>query len=443
MPVELPTPDVCAVCLTAPSMLGVLDSCAHVFCVPCVARWATIETKCPLCKARFTCATPTTVDEQGVRSQTGDVIKFEETNQGERARGGDDDDDFEDEYDDMANVMCEVCHRGDDDEFLMLCDGCDAGCHSFCVGLATVPRGQWYCAVCRGSAVVREQAAARSRARDILLRVEGGTRAVRRRERVMDRERRAARARERGEIYVAGGGGERVATGNDARVRQISRVHELREAWSLLQSGQMEFPGWNRANTPAAMTPDPPRLTVPSAPRARGEEAPEGDVVEEAWDVLEKAMKDQSTTASTSKRRTSGGSGKDIVRTQDASPPPKVLKRPAVRAAPSGWSLSAVAWAPSMKAPRVTSSPSPEASPAVVSNSPSKPKRELSNLPPKEIAKIAVGIVKDILKPRYANGQITRDEFKATAKQATQMSVDASTIDPEEIARIVNRLLDY
>jgi hypothetical protein len=51
--------------------------------------------------------------------------------------------------------------------------------------------------------------------------------------------------------------------------------------------------------------------------------------------------------------------------------------------------------------------------------------------------------VKDILKPRYANGQITRDEFKATAKQATQMSVDASTIDPEEIARIVNRLLDY
>ena len=115
MPAELPTPDVCAVCLTAPSMLGVLDSCAHVFCVPCVARWATIETKCPLCKARFTCATPTTVDEKGVRSQTGDVIKFEETNQGERARGGDDDDDFEDEYDDMANVMCEVCHRGDDD----------------------------------------------------------------------------------------------------------------------------------------------------------------------------------------------------------------------------------------------------------------------------------------------------------------------------------------
>ena len=102
----------------------------------------------------------------------------------------------------------------------------------------------------------------------------------------MDRERRAARARERGEIYVAGGGGERVATGNDARVRQISRVHELREAWSLLQSVQMEFPGWNRANTPAAMTPDPPLLTVPSAPRARGEEAPEGDVVEEAWYVL-------------------------------------------------------------------------------------------------------------------------------------------------------------
>ena len=441
---ELPTPDVCAVCLTAPSTLGVLDSCAHVFCVPCVARWATIETKCPLCKARFTSATPTTVDEQGVKHQTGDVIKFEETNQGENARGdGDEDDDeFGDDYDDMASVMCEVCHRGDDEEFLMLCDGCDAGCHSFCVGLATVPRGQWYCGECRGSAVVREQAAARSRARDILLRVEGGTRAVRRRERVMDRERRMARARERGEIHVAGGGGERVATGNEARVRQISRVHELREAWSLLQSGQMEFPGWNRANTLATMTttPDLPRVTVPSAPRARGEAAPEGDVVEEAWDVLEKAMKDQSTTASTSKRRSSG---KDVVTSQsaDASPPPRVLKRPAIRASSSGWSMSAAAWAPSMKAPRVTRPKSPEASPVIIKSVP-KSKRELSNLPPKEIAKIAVSVAKNILKPKYANGQISREEFKAMAKQATQMSVDASTVDPEEIARIVHRLLD-
>ena len=75
----LPEPDVCAVCLTHPSERAVLDSCAHVFCVPCLSRWAKIETKCPLCKSRFTTMTPTSA----TGAQIGDAVSFRETNQGD------------------------------------------------------------------------------------------------------------------------------------------------------------------------------------------------------------------------------------------------------------------------------------------------------------------------------------------------------------------------
>ena len=45
--------DQCAICQEDVSRRGRLDSCAHVFCVACIKRWAKIETRCPLCKARF------------------------------------------------------------------------------------------------------------------------------------------------------------------------------------------------------------------------------------------------------------------------------------------------------------------------------------------------------------------------------------------------------
>jgi hypothetical protein len=34
-------------------MHGRLDSCAHLFCLPCITKWAKVETRCPLCKTRF------------------------------------------------------------------------------------------------------------------------------------------------------------------------------------------------------------------------------------------------------------------------------------------------------------------------------------------------------------------------------------------------------
>ena len=46
--------------------------------------------------------------------------------------------------------LCLVCGRGDEEERLLLCDGCDDSYHTFCLipPLQDVPRGDWRCPKC-------------------------------------------------------------------------------------------------------------------------------------------------------------------------------------------------------------------------------------------------------------------------------------------------------
>ncbi|KAM9514563.1 LOW QUALITY PROTEIN: bromodomain adjacent to zinc finger domain protein 2A [Guaruba guarouba] len=62
----------------------------------------------------------------------------------------------------VNRVTCLVCRRGDDDEHLLLCDGCDRGCHLYChrPKMSEVPEGDWFCSVC--VARVRRGAAPRA-----------------------------------------------------------------------------------------------------------------------------------------------------------------------------------------------------------------------------------------------------------------------------------------
>lgn len=433
---SLPEPDACAVCLTHPDVRAALDSCAHVFCVPCLTRWATIETKCPLCKSRFTESTPVNVS---TGEPAGETTRFREKNQGNDggARG------YESE-DSAERIFCDYCRLGDDDELLMLCDACDVGAHTYCVGLESVPHGAWYCELCRdvptGVSRTRSEGRSRrrdeetSRARDILLRVEGGEGAVRARERRMDRERRAARERRRGAIRRRGGGGERgvmrsrAGGGDDERVRQIARVHELREAWSRLQSGQMEFPGWSRGS----ISREEPRMRVPSAPRGRetGVDEKPKDVVDQAWDVLEKAM---SAPSGNTKKRAAGKDDKELISQDFPSTTSKVLKRPGVRidACVSGWSMTANAWAPqATQAPKRPSPPQPSTSKHVSST--------LSN---KGMKFAAADLVKTVLRPLYARGELTKESYKDIARLATsEVAASNAVNDPTQVAQIVDRL---
>ncbi|XP_026887772.2 bromodomain adjacent to zinc finger domain protein 2A isoform X1 [Electrophorus electricus] len=50
----------------------------------------------------------------------------------------------------IVKVACQVCRKGDNDEYLLLCDGCDRGWHMFCLRpkVIQVPEGDWFCPNC-------------------------------------------------------------------------------------------------------------------------------------------------------------------------------------------------------------------------------------------------------------------------------------------------------
>ena len=46
--------------------------------------------------------------------------------------------------------LCHTCGRGDQEESMLLCDGCDDAFHTFCLlpPLAEIPKGDWRCPKC-------------------------------------------------------------------------------------------------------------------------------------------------------------------------------------------------------------------------------------------------------------------------------------------------------
>ncbi|XP_067083926.1 bromodomain adjacent to zinc finger domain protein 2B isoform X2 [Osmerus mordax] len=50
----------------------------------------------------------------------------------------------------IMKVYCQMCRKGDNEELLLLCDGCDKGCHTYChkPKITTIPSGDWFCPAC-------------------------------------------------------------------------------------------------------------------------------------------------------------------------------------------------------------------------------------------------------------------------------------------------------
>ncbi|XP_071699036.1 uncharacterized protein [Rutidosis leptorrhynchoides] len=141
---------VCGICLSEEAkrtVRGVLNCCQHYFCFSCIMEWSKVESRCPLCKQRFTTITKSAKSDTGFDLRT-IVIPVPECDQvyqpsEEELRG------YLDPYE---SVMCTECHNGGDDALMLLCDICDSPAHTFCVGLGhEVPEGNWYCEGCRPS----------------------------------------------------------------------------------------------------------------------------------------------------------------------------------------------------------------------------------------------------------------------------------------------------
>lgn len=67
----------------------------------------------------------------------------------------------------VVKVTCQVCRKGDNDEYLLLCDGCDRGCHMYCLRpkVTQVPEGDWFCPTCIAKGDDESQLAQRSKHR--------------------------------------------------------------------------------------------------------------------------------------------------------------------------------------------------------------------------------------------------------------------------------------
>jgi len=50
----------------------------------------------------------------------------------------------------IMKASCQFCHCGDNEEALLLCDGCDKGYHTYCFKppITDIPEGDWYCFEC-------------------------------------------------------------------------------------------------------------------------------------------------------------------------------------------------------------------------------------------------------------------------------------------------------
>ncbi|XP_071711717.1 uncharacterized protein [Rutidosis leptorrhynchoides] len=136
--------DKCGVCFLEQGMSvrGFIDCCEHYFCFVCIMEWAKVESRCPICKRRFsTIRRPLNYDlflpERIVNVPVRNQVHYYNGN----ATIG--------PPDPYSQITCTVCSHSSDEELLLLCDLCDSAAHSYCVGLgATVPEGDWFCKDC-------------------------------------------------------------------------------------------------------------------------------------------------------------------------------------------------------------------------------------------------------------------------------------------------------
>ncbi|KAL0424878.1 UNVERIFIED_CONTAM: PHD and RING finger domain-containing protein 1 [Sesamum radiatum] len=144
--VENESADCCGICLSEAGDGGVsrgyIDSCNHYFCFLCIMEWAKVESKCPLCKRRFSAIRrppkpPIFASERIVHVPVRDQVYHYFGN----ATVG--------PPDPYSEAKCSVCHGVADESLLLLCDLCDSAAHTYCGCLGvTVPEGDWYCQDC-------------------------------------------------------------------------------------------------------------------------------------------------------------------------------------------------------------------------------------------------------------------------------------------------------
>ncbi|PQE05473.1 Ribosomal L37ae protein [Rutstroemia sp. NJR-2017a BBW] len=124
-------------------LVAQIKPCGHVLHDHCLREWSQKANSCPICRSSFNLVE--------VLDRVGGIILQEYTVEDKKQVAEFDlaawqDENPEDEEEEAR--PCPVCDLADQEDVLLLCDGCETPYHTHCIGLDRVPAGLWYCMEC-------------------------------------------------------------------------------------------------------------------------------------------------------------------------------------------------------------------------------------------------------------------------------------------------------
>lgn len=151
--------------------IAIIQVCGHILHDSCLKAWTVKANSCPICRQTFhnvqvydqiggelLFPTPHTLhivfsfENQNLTfcTRTGTLLSSYEVEDKKQVAEFDPlawlDENPEEEEEHVT--PCPVCNTAENEEVLLLCDGCDTPYHTHCIGLDDVPDGSWFCMEC-------------------------------------------------------------------------------------------------------------------------------------------------------------------------------------------------------------------------------------------------------------------------------------------------------
>ncbi|CAL1296003.1 unnamed protein product [Larinioides sclopetarius] len=128
----------CPICLNRfiGQDLGIPESCDHIFCLECIREWAKNINTCPIDRTEFNYVNLKSTPNGKILKKIKVKVQPKEPENALQQEA----------------TLCEVCHLGDREDRLLLCDACDLAYHCECLDppLFHVPIEEWFCPPCSG-----------------------------------------------------------------------------------------------------------------------------------------------------------------------------------------------------------------------------------------------------------------------------------------------------
>ncbi|KAK1828462.1 hypothetical protein QBC39DRAFT_152533 [Podospora conica] len=303
-----------------------IDVCGHVLHDNCLREWSEKANSCPICRQTFNLVH--VYDKVG-----GKLLSSRKVEDKKQVA------DFDlqiwlDENPDEEEIQipCPVCNLADQEDVLLLCDGCDTPYHTHCIGLNSVPRGTWYCMEC----VTALEESATSPPTGRTLQTPNRSNYAPRTQATLRRARRRARSDEWQGAWgrIAGRIWDAINLDLDYQDDEDPVVFEgFRRSQQIREQERIEHERWQqRLNIASRMgARDVFARNIPSVmsrivPRPRTPEQQEAPEVRMAWGALDKARELESR-----KRKSRSRSAEP----NEHHEPERKLKRPRTRRLPT------------------------------------------------------------------------------------------------------------